>query len=81
MGNATASPLTALAEIAAQHFTSTTHALDATFQLMRSILGMRTLFLARVDQRDGVFQVMAAHNEPGGCDLPGDFEAPLEHAF
>ena len=77
----TETPLAALAEFAAQPFASTAQALDATFTLLRSLLGMRTLFLARISRDDGIFQVVAAYNDPDGCALPAGFEAPLEHAF
>lgn len=61
--------LSGLSELAGNSFHSTHEAIDATLRLLVEQLGMRSSFLTRIERIEGRHEVVAAYNEPGGCDI------------
>jgi len=70
-----------VAALAGRAFESTEEALDAVFAAMRDLLGMRSLFLSRIDQEHQTLRVIAAANAPGGCDVEVGTQAPLGDTY
>lgn len=70
-----------LSELAGRSFASTEEATDAVLQLLSEQLGMRTSFLARVTPTEDRFEVLGAHNVPGGCGIEPREALPLPGAY
>jgi PAS domain S-box-containing protein len=74
-----AGALGALATLVGQRFPSLTEALDAVLPLVTTQLGLRTAFCARIHLDDGVAEIVAAHNLPGGCAVVPGSILPVPH--
>ena len=61
--------LDGLSALAARSFPTTRAAIDAALRLLVDQLGMRSSFLTRIAREERRHEVLAAHNEPGGCDV------------
>ena len=70
-----------LAALAARGFGSTAEATQALLGTIVAQLGLRTSFLTRISVEEGRNVVVAAHNGPGGCDIPVGADLPLEDTF
>jgi hypothetical protein len=70
-----------LSALAAHTFSSTDALMEAILTLVVDQLGMRTSFLTHIVQEQDQNSIIAAHNEPGGCDVLAGTELPLEDTF
>jgi signal transduction histidine kinase len=70
-----------LAALAARSFPSTTEATQAILVTITAQLGLRTAFLTHIALADGRNHILAAHNEPGGSDIPAGADLPLDETF
>ena len=75
------SHLGGLSELAGRSFASTREATDASLRLLTEQLGMRTSFLARVTPAEDRFEVLGAHNVPGGCGIEPGEALPLPGTY
>ncbi len=73
--------LGSLSQLAARSFSSTEELVDAILSLIAVQLGLRTSFLTHITVTDNRNHVIAAYNQPGGCDVLADTELPLEDTF
>jgi hypothetical protein len=78
---ASSAALAEVASVAARSFDSPSEALTAVFEAMRRLLGMRSLFLSRIDRRRQTFRIVAAANDVGGCRLAVGYESPLDQHY
>lgn len=76
-----ATDLDGLAALAARGFASTSEATEAVLRLVAAELGTRTSFLSRVDRDNERFEILAAFNAPGGCDLAPGAVLPLPQTY
>lgn len=61
-----------LAALAAAQFRTSEETIAAVLALITDQLGLRTSFLTQIAHEVGHYEVIAAHNVPGGCDIaPG----------
>ena len=70
-----------LAALAARGFGSTAEATQALLETIVAQLGLRTSFLTRITAGEGRNVVVAAHNQPGGCDISVGADLPLADTF
>lgn len=70
--------LSGAATLSARTFDTLEEALDAVLRLLQELLGMRAVFLTRVDHQRGLLTVVAARNAPGSFVVPVGLELPLE---
>jgi hypothetical protein len=68
--SADAQYLEELSNLAGSSFASTEEAVSALLELLSEQLGVRSSFISQITLEQERFQVLAAHNEPGGCDVP-----------
>lgn len=68
-----------LSALAARTYDSTDALMESVLTLVAGQLGMRTSFLTQLENNQTC--ILAAHNEPGGCDLQADTAFPLEDTF
>jgi PAS domain S-box-containing protein len=81
-----ASPLTtaflgSLSAVAGRSFASTQETLDAMLRVIGRQLGMRTSYLSHITRETGRAEVIAASNEPGGCDVAAGAVFALDNTF
>jgi hypothetical protein len=76
-----AAVLDGLSELAGQAFASTAEATMAVLRLVAEQLGVRSSFLSRITREEGRFEVVAAHNDPGGCDMATGAILSLPQAY
>ena len=70
-----------LSALAARTFSSTDELMEAILTLIVDQLGMRTSFLTHIVREQAENRILAAYNEPGGCDVQAGIELPLEDTF
>ncbi len=70
-----------LADLAASQFRSSEESIAAVLALITDHLGLRTSFLAQIAREDGHFEVLAAHNLAGGCDIASGTNLELRATF
>jgi hypothetical protein len=80
-GAESAAMLNEVAAVAGRTFASPEQAMTAVFEAMRRLLGMRSLFLSRIDVERQTFRIVAAANDVGGCGIAVGEESPLEEHF
>ena len=73
--------LTLLSRLAGQRFGTTTDATQAVLKSITSVLEMRTSWVSRVDLIADELSIVAAHNEPNGCNVPAGASSPLPQTF
>lgn len=73
--------LDSLSALSAKGFSSTDALIEAILILITEQLGLRTSFLTQIALEENRNHVVAAHNQPGGCDIPAGIELPLEDTF
>lgn len=76
-----AAVLDGLSELAGQAFASTAEATMAVLRLVAEQLGVRSSFLSRIRREEGRFEVLTAHNAPGGCDMATGAILSLPQAY
>ncbi len=69
--------LAMLSRLAGQRFGTTADATQSVLTSITSVLGMRTSWVARADFVVGDLKIVAAHNEPNGCDVQVASTTPL----
>src|SRR3712207_6832226 len=77
----TAVYLNDLSKISVCSSTSMQEAVEAILKLLVEQLGMRSAFLARITQEENRFEVLAAYNAPGGCNIAAGAILSLSHSF
>jgi hypothetical protein len=70
-----------LSALSVRSFASTEEALDALLALLADQLGVRTSFASELSRDDGLFTVLAAHEEVGGIELAPGTVRPLPLTF
>lgn len=70
-----------LAGLAASQFGSSEESIAAVLALITDQLGLRTSFLAQIARAEGRFDVLAAHNLSGGCDIAPGTSLELQATF
>jgi hypothetical protein len=65
----------------ARGFVSTAAAMEAVVSLIPEQHGLRSGFVARFTPGDERFEVLVAHNAPGGCSVPVGDGPPLPQHF
>ncbi len=70
-----------LSALSAKSFPSTEALIEAILALITDQLGLRTSFLTQITPADNRSHVVAAYNQPDGCDLPAGVDLPLEDTF
>lgn len=73
--------LGSLSALAARSFASTTELVDAILSFITGQLGLRTSFLTHITAGENRNHVIAAHNRPGGSNIPANTDLPLEDTF
>lgn len=73
--------LRSLSTLTARSFNSTAEATQAVLETIVEQLGLRSSLLTRFAPAEGRNRVLAAYNQPGGCDIPAGAELPLDDTF
>jgi hypothetical protein len=73
--------LDSLSTLAARSFPSTDALIAAVLVLITEQLGLRTSFLTHITPSENRNHVIAAYNQPDGCDLERGIDLPLEDTF
>jgi hypothetical protein len=79
--NAQSPYLDSLSALSATSFPSTNALIDAILRLITEQIGLRTSFLTHITPGENRNHVVAAYNQPDGCDLAADTDLPLEDTF
>lgn len=79
--NEAATYLDSLSTLARRGFDSNREATDAILQLLMEQLAMRSSFLTHDTGETGQFEVIAAHNEAGGCAIQVGIVVPVYQNF
>ena len=67
--------------LASTRYRSTQELIDAILELLVEQLDVRTSFLTRITGDDGCYEVLAAHNLPGGVGVPPNASLELRQTF
>ena len=70
-----------LSELAGRSFGSMEEATDSILRLLSEQLGMRSSFLTRITPEGDRNEIIASHNEPGGCGISAGAVLPLSGTF
>lgn len=73
--------LDSLSAFAANSFESTDALVNAVLALVSDQLGLRTSFLTHITSGENRNHVVAAYNQPDGCDVDAGIDLPLEDTF
>lgn len=73
--------LNSISELAAGRYCSTREMVEAVLELLTDQIGMRSSFLTRITSDRNRLEVLAAHNEPGGSDVPSEVSLELHETF
>ena len=80
-GRSDSNSLDHLYRLAGRHFATSTDATSAVLATISDVLGMRTSWVSHVNEASCELNIVAAHNEPGGCNVEADTQAPLFDTF
>jgi PAS domain S-box-containing protein len=70
-----------LYRLAGRNFGSSMEATSAVLSTISDVLGMRTSWVSHADFESCELEIVAAYNEPGGCDVQPNSSAPLPETF
>ena len=70
-----------LSHLALRSFRSTEEVFHAVLMLISDQLGLRRSFLTHIDMRGQRNVVVAAYNQPHGCDIVVGADLPLQNTF
>ncbi len=73
--------LHSLSALSGRRFDSTESLIAAILPIITAQLGLRTSFITRISPEQHQNHILAAHNEPEGCDLAAGSDLVLEDTF
>lgn len=73
--------LDSLSALSAKSFPSTDALIEAILTLITEQLGLRTSFLTRITPGENRNHVVAAYNQPDGCEMVANIDLALEDTF